>query len=81
MSERLLLTEEVADRCRTTAATVRYWRHVGYGPPGIKVGRRVLYRASEVESWLDGLGATPPTGQQRAPLSAATPAFTQRARA
>lgn len=36
-------TKEVAERYRTTPATVRYWRHVGYGPRGRKVGRHVLY--------------------------------------
>lgn len=36
-------TDEVAERYRTTAATIRYWRHTGYGPKGVKVGRRVLY--------------------------------------
>ncbi|MFF7180169.1 helix-turn-helix domain-containing protein [Streptomyces sp. NPDC008121] len=40
---RLYTTEDVAQRYRTAAGTVRYWRHVGYGPKGIKVGRRVLY--------------------------------------
>jgi DNA-binding transcriptional MerR regulator len=36
-------SEEVAARYRTTAGTVRYWRHIGYGPKGVRVGRRVLY--------------------------------------
>ncbi len=44
-----LLTDEVAERCRTSPATVRYWRHIGYGPKGIKVGRKVLYPVEEVE--------------------------------
>ena len=42
-----LTTAEVAERYRTAASTVRYWRHKGYGPRGVKVGRRVLY--SEIE--------------------------------
>jgi DNA-binding transcriptional MerR regulator len=41
-------TAEVAERYRTTPSTVRYWRHVGYGPEGIKVGRRVLYSEEEL---------------------------------
>ncbi|MDT9689424.1 helix-turn-helix domain-containing protein [Streptomyces sp. P9(2023)] len=40
---RYLTTDDVASRYRTTASTVRYWRHIGYGPKGIKIGRRVLY--------------------------------------
>jgi len=47
-----LTTVEVAEHYRTSPATVRYWRHIGYGPKGVKVGRRVLYDAVEVESWL-----------------------------
>jgi DNA-binding transcriptional MerR regulator len=48
-----ITTLELADVGRTSPETVRYWRHIGYGPPGIKVGRRVLYAASDVQAWLD----------------------------
>ncbi len=51
--DRYLKTAEVAERFRTVPATVRYWRHVGYGPKGIKVGRRVLYLESEVQRFED----------------------------
>lgn len=44
-----LTTTEVAERYRTAAGTVRYWRHIGYGPKGVKVGRRVLYAETELE--------------------------------
>ena len=50
----LLTTDEVAMLCRTVPATVRYWRHVGTGPKGFKVGRRVLYAADDVNAWLKG---------------------------
>ena len=40
---------EVASHYRTTPATVRYWRHTGYGPRGVKVGTRVLYPSTEIE--------------------------------
>jgi excisionase family DNA binding protein len=46
-----LTTEEVAERFRTHASTVRYWRHVGRGPQGMRVGRRVLYAEAEVARW------------------------------
>ena len=54
-----MTTDEVAAQFRTSPATVRYWRHTGYGPRGIKVGRRVLYRESDVQAWIDAalLGA------------------------
>lgn len=33
-------------------ATVYQWRTKGYGPKGVKIGRHVRYRLSDVESWL-----------------------------
>lgn len=50
-SEHLLTTEEVAEYFRTAPGTVRYWRHIGRGPASFKVGRRVLYRESDVQEW------------------------------
>ncbi len=47
-----LTTTEVAETCRTSPETVRYWRHVGKGPRSMKVGRRVLYAIEDVETWL-----------------------------
>jgi DNA-binding transcriptional MerR regulator len=47
-----LTTSEVADLCRTSPETVRYWRHIGTGPISFKVGRRVLYDVADVEQWL-----------------------------
>lgn len=49
----LLTTREVADRCRVSDATVRYWRHTRTGPRGgFKVGKRVLYPKRSVNEWL-----------------------------
>jgi excisionase family DNA binding protein len=47
-----MTTEEVADLCRTSSETVRYWRQVGKGPTSFKVGRRVLYARRDVEAFL-----------------------------
>ncbi|MDO3315704.1 Helix-turn-helix domain [Mycobacteroides abscessus subsp. abscessus] len=33
-------------------ATLRYYRHMGRGPASFKLGRRVVYRRSELERWL-----------------------------
>lgn len=49
--DRFLTTAEVAARYRISPSTVRYWRHAGVGPRGIKFGRRVLYRESELARW------------------------------
>ncbi|GAA3785529.1 helix-turn-helix transcriptional regulator [Micromonospora maritima] len=51
-----LTTEEVARVTRTSPSTVRYWRHIGKGPRGVKRGRRVLYPASAVAAWLADSG-------------------------
>lgn len=47
------LTAEVAERLRTPAETLRYWRSVGKGPRWFRVGRRVLYAEADVRAWLD----------------------------
>ncbi|MFC7382856.1 helix-turn-helix transcriptional regulator [Sphaerisporangium rhizosphaerae] len=44
-------TDDVATRYCTSPSTVRYWRHAGIGPRGVKIGRRVLYRESELMRW------------------------------
>jgi len=51
--EPMLTTDEVAQICRTTPSSVRAWRHHGVGPPGFRVGKRVLYPRSGVVAWLD----------------------------
>lgn len=48
---RYLTSDEVAERYRTSPATVRYWRYTGTGPRGVKVGRQVLYREDELARW------------------------------
>lgn len=51
--ERYLTTDEVAEMTRTSVWTVHYWRQTGSGPPGFKLGRRVLYAESEVRAWIE----------------------------
>jgi DNA-binding transcriptional MerR regulator len=58
MNIRLLTTAEVAERFRTSPSTVRYWRHLGIGPAGIRVGRRVLYDEAECDrGWQSEVAA------------------------
>ena len=64
-----LTTDDVAGLCRTKAATVRYWRSIGTGPKGVRVGRRVLYRASDVQTWLDRRWLLAETRDSRRPVA------------
>lgn len=50
-----LTTAEVAAHYRTAPSTVRYWRHIGYGPKGTKVGRRFLYPAAAISKFDEEL--------------------------
>lgn len=52
-ADALLFPSEAAERLRTPEATLAYWRHIGVGPTWAKVGRRVVYRQSDLESWLE----------------------------
>lgn len=44
-------SEELAERFRTRLSTIRYWRQIGTGPAGVRIGRRVLYAADDVTAW------------------------------
>lgn len=52
-----MTTAEFAELVRVPDATVRYWRHLGKGPASVKVGRRVLYAATDVREWIKRLSA------------------------
>jgi hypothetical protein len=51
VEDQWLTTADLAARMHTVPSTVRYWRHRGYGPPGTKFGRRVLYKLADVVAW------------------------------
>lgn len=53
MGRKLLTTAEIAERVRAPQSTVRYWRHIGQGPRGVRVGRRVLYDEADVDAWIE----------------------------
>ncbi len=58
----LLTITEAAEVLRTPVATLRYWRHLGTGPCGFRLGRRVLYRRDDLHAWIDARrAAAPPT--------------------
>jgi excisionase family DNA binding protein len=49
----LLTISEAAELLRTPVATLRYWRRLGTGPASFRLGRRVLYRRDDLQSWID----------------------------
>lgn len=48
----LYLPPEAADQLRTNARTLERWRTTGTGPAFVKVGRRVCYRRSDLEAFV-----------------------------
>ena len=48
----LLTLDEAAVFLRTPVATLRYWRHLGIGSAGFRLGRRVLCRQDDLEQWV-----------------------------
>lgn len=51
--DELMTLKEVAALVRVPEATLRYWRHLGTGPHGFRIGRSVRYWHNEVVHWLD----------------------------
>lgn len=50
----LLRPTEVSARLGgTPVGTLAYWRHTGVGPRWAKLGRRIVYRESDVLAYLD----------------------------
>lgn len=49
----LMRIEDVSEMTGVTLNTLRFWRSEGKGPKSAKMGRRVVYRESDVRAWLD----------------------------
>jgi len=48
----LLTQAEAADYLRLSERTLERWRVTGSGPAFCKLGRRVLYRAADLDEWI-----------------------------
>lgn len=62
----ILTTEELADELRTPIHTINYWRARGTGPKGFRLGKRVVYRRTDVEAWLEQKAAADPMSSRPA---------------
>lgn len=58
--ERLLRIDEVAEWTGVSPNTLRFWRTLAQGekpqfigPPSAKFGKRIVYRESDVQAWID----------------------------
>jgi DNA-binding transcriptional MerR regulator len=50
----LMTIDEVSELTRVPAGTLRYYRtHGALGPRSFKLGRRVVYKDSDVDSWVE----------------------------
>jgi predicted DNA-binding transcriptional regulator AlpA len=48
----------------TRASTWRYWAHIGTGPKSFKLGRRRVWKRSEVLAWIGAQEAATARGGQ-----------------
>ncbi len=57
MTDRLLTTQEAAERLRVKPGSLNTWRSRGGGieVPFVKVGRAVRYRESDIQAVIAGL--------------------------
>ena len=60
--DELMTIKEVATLVRVPEATLRYWRHLGTGPGGFRIGRSVRYWRNDVMHWLEEQSRHPQAG-------------------
>jgi excisionase family DNA binding protein len=53
----LMSVPEVAAYLGVPTSTIHFWRGRKQGPPAVKVGRRLMFRANDVAAWLDNRAA------------------------
>jgi excisionase family DNA binding protein len=54
-SDKLMTAAEVAHHLGVPVPTLYQWRYKGTGPRGMKVGRHLRYRRTDIERHLDAL--------------------------
>lgn len=63
MPKRLLSSyrseSQTAQALGHTERTLRNWRRLGIGPAYIRIGRKIFYSDSALESWLKAMERTP----------------------
>ena len=50
----LVTITELAEYLGVPVKTIYEWRQTGRGPVGLRIGRHVKFRISDVQAWVDG---------------------------
>jgi excisionase family DNA binding protein len=50
---KLMSPAELAEYLDVPVRTIYIWRDKGTGPRGLKVGKHIRYRITDVETWLE----------------------------
>lgn len=53
----LLTVEEASQALRVPVGTLRHWRLHGKGPKAARIGKRIMYRRSDLDAFVDDLFA------------------------
>jgi hypothetical protein len=53
MDDEMLTTRDVSKEYKLTESSLEKWRVAGVGPNYLKLSRKVMYRRSDVERWLN----------------------------
>jgi excisionase family DNA binding protein len=55
MSEQheLMTLTEMCELLGVSESTAYYWRQIGKGPKGARIGKNLRYRRTEVMAWVD----------------------------
>lgn len=51
--EEYLTTPQAAEKYKISVSSLTKWRVFGGGPRFIKLGKKVLYRVSDFDAWMD----------------------------
>ncbi|WP_082949694.1 helix-turn-helix domain-containing protein [Mycobacterium sp. ACS4331] len=51
--QQLMTLTDLCKELGISESTAYYWRQVGKGPKGARIGKALRYRRSDVEAWLD----------------------------
>ena len=49
----LIAAAQVPEYIGLKKQTLARWRHEGFGPKWVRLGRRVFYRSSDLREWID----------------------------